>query len=265
MAAPASSSDSDEATTTQRGSVASSAPAHVVARSLARCTMVTPILFLVYAVLHGWLLTHAPYLELLQRVDSRRQWYEAALVTLLLLGLVYDNLVLALGSFVRKPSAWFERLQRVRFVMHGGVLPLLLAPLSLAVLELFVSDSATASSSSSLVVLLRSGIVLVALLIGAHGTLDNLRVRLEPKHEYGMLRYVPNPVLLNNILHAVLVTVLAVVVGIVHLRATGSYALLGSASVMFFAASLPHYYSFVGTNAAEVAFMYGVIEYLLSR
>jgi len=263
MAAPASSSDSDEATTTQRGSVASSAPAHVVARSLARCTMVTPILFLVYAVLHGWLLTHAPYLELLQRVDSRRQWYEAALVTLLLLGLVYDNLVLALGSFVRKPSAWFERLQRVRFVMHGGVLPLLLAPLSLAVLELFVSDSAT--SSSSLVVLLRSGIVLVALLIGAHGTLDNLRVRLEPKHEYGMLRYVPNPVLLNNILHAVLVTVLAVVVGIVHLRATGSYALLGSASVMFFAASLPHYYSFVGTNAAEVAFMYGVIEYLLSR
>lgn len=263
MAAPASSSDSDEATTTQRGSVASSAPAHVVARSLARCTMVTPILFLVYAVLHGWLLTHAPYLELLQRVDSRRQWYEAALVTLLLLGLVYDNLVLALGSFVRKPSAWFERLQRVRFVMHGGVLPLLLAPLSLAVLELFVSDSAT--SSSSLVVLLRSGIVLVALLIGAHGTLDNLRVRLEPKHEYGMLRYVPNPVLLNNILHAVLVTVLAVVVGIVHLRASGSYALLGSASVMFFAASLPHYYSFVGTNAAEVAFMYGVIEYLLSR
>ena len=206
-----------------------------------------PALFLVFCLVHVYIL----YFFLLNNAE----WGVCQLILVALeAGLVCDNFLLGLGLFLSSKLGvdLFTTISRVRFLLHGGILPLTF------IIE--IDLLARIYSVPSWVYLL---VVVSSSVLAIHGFYANLRVPLKQTSADGIYRCTPQKPLLENILLAILVTLAGLVVGVIQYYTSNVSTFLIGCIAMLVMSGLPGKGGRYGGNFGEILFCGSlVLQYL---
>lgn len=193
------------------------------------------------------------------------QWEAlAAHVSLLILEstLIYDNILLSCGAWLcRTNGNAFAALSKLRFLFHGGLLPLGAVPVLLAMHSTFTPSLDLLSFEGALCVLLPCiGVAAEVVRGGMHAA----HATLSPTDAHGVFRLTsksPNgkPDFLM-IVPAIVLTLLCLCSGVALLFAgqEGATALLSGSIIMFAVSGAPGAAGFLLSNFGEACFMLGL-------
>lgn len=207
--------------------------------------MTVSIVFAGLALLH---LLFFVYSRVALRTDSWRQLF----LSLLLFGLVYDNLALALGNIV-VGTGMFQIISLPRFIFHATILPFL------TLFSLSTMQAAGVPASRNAVTV---GIAFVFTVLGlSYGIFhDVAALQLGPVENYGHWRMTnlsgqpPFATIATNIV--------AIIMGALVWKARGPYWLFAGAALAFVLNTLaaPHPWSFISSNLTEVVFVFCLLK-----
>ena len=192
-------------------------------------------LFVAYGLIHAYLLVY-----LLTHIYAKEEAICEAILVLLEAGLVFDNIVLAFGGFVRH-APFFPRVSRVRFILHGTVIP------ACAVVLFHLLHRWRPQPEWSF-----GGVYVgvVALMVAA--LYQTLTEGLKYSEKFGVARYTAQEFKLSKIVPAIVLTLLQMALGLVQWREQGQWTLLVGATVMLVVASIPRKWGFYLSNGGEV-------------
>lgn len=193
------------------------------------------LIFLFFAIIHAFILYF-----LVENVYSGEEGICEGVLVLLELGLVYDNFLLAIGSFMSKNSN-FEPLSKFRFILHGSVLPSCFLILVHLLHRWFFLEYYYFVISY----------IFVSILI-IHGTHVAVTEKYILTTKYGITRYTTKEFVIWNILPAILLTFCSIIVGIFEYSQQGSFYLLFGSITMFICAGLPRGAGFYASNFGEI-------------
>lgn len=204
-------------------------------------TLVYVLLTLAQLVCLGYALRHY------QKTRSRYDLLPVVVIT----GLVYDNLVLALGGFLGAGDG-LKALNAPRFVIHGLATPLLM------IWGFGVARRVGlgwAQSRRNHAIMCTAATLLIAL--GVYS--DVLRLDLQLKIEQGIIRYVNIGGIKGPPIPSIVTIIVLIVIGIMLWQRGKSRGLAVGSGVMFLGAMVGTALLGVG-NAAEVAMSAGVLS-----
>lgn len=162
--------------------------------------------------------------------------FNLLLLAILIIALVYDNGVLAMGAKL-SPGALLEQLNRYRYYLHEVSVPLLLV---------VGVEQANRAGAGWAVPLVRSFSLLLAILLGIAGITTVMGIPLQPIAFAGIFRYVPEGVISPPFV-TIAVSIFVIAIGIsIWVRSERRWpSLFLGATIVFVGNSLP--LSTVGT------------------
>ncbi|TWT24760.1 hypothetical protein [Planomicrobium sp. CPCC 101110] len=188
----------------------------------------------------------AAYLLLLiWGMGQQKTWNMMSFVFLVVLGLIYDNGIIALGKFIGE-GALLESLSRPRFWIHALLTP------TLVLFSWGALDRAGVEWVKKAPVL--AGAVLCTLaLIAIEFVLETVHLDLKSASEYGVVRYVSADPATGPPVMVLLLTAVLIFSGAVLWRLTGWKWMLAGSVVMVIGSAVPMpLESSAATNAFEL-------------
>lgn len=205
--------------------------------------MIISIVFASLVLLHLSLLIYG-------RAAIRTASYRKLFLYLLLLGLIYDNLVLALGNMLVGTDI-FLLISLPRFVLHATILPFL------ALFSFSTMQVAGVPFSDKVRIPV---FAFTALALGYGLFHDVLGLDLGPVEKYGhwhMTNLAGGPPLAT-----IATNIIAIIMGALVWRAKGPFWLFAGAVFAFVLNTLaaPHPWSFISSNLIEVVFVFCLLK-----
>ena len=172
-------------------------------------------LFVLCAVAHAYLLAF-----LVRNVYGKEEAICEAILLLLEVGILHDNVMLAFGAYL-KGWGWFLPASRVRFIMHGTIIPACFLVL-LHLLHRWVPLSFVVFAASY-------SIVALFMVFALHRSLVETLVL---KSDRGVTRFTTKQFNLGQILPAVVLTLAQIALGVVEYHAQGTLVLASGGTFM---------------------------------
>lgn len=207
------------------------------------------ILFLGIALIHVVFCVIGFRLFAQARVQGLKPSY-MLMALLPMVGLIYDNAVVGLGSFIGE-SDLLKNLNAVRYISHALLTPLLI------IFAFGVARRAGVAWAQSRRVHIAFCLLSVAM-IAVGGYMDIIRLSLEPTAEAGLIRYV-NVGVKGPPIASIVTIIVVIIVGVFLWRQSKSPWLALGSVIMFFAAMIG--VRVVGVaNMGEISMVGGILS-----